>query len=75
MAIMADIKAMFHRVSVAEEHRDYLRFLWWPQGNLEQGLGEHRMTVHLFGAFHHPVSLVLLLEMMLKTIRLTFQQK
>ncbi|XP_052407932.1 uncharacterized protein LOC127953079 [Carassius gibelio] len=54
VAIMADIKAMFHQVKVAEKHRDYLRFLWWPQGNLEQGLVEHRMTVHLFGAVSSP---------------------
>ncbi|KAK0131366.1 hypothetical protein N1851_033909 [Merluccius polli] len=54
VAIMADIKAMFHQVKVAEEHRDYLRFLWWPQGNLEQDLLEHRMTVHLFGAVSSP---------------------
>ncbi|XP_062415351.1 uncharacterized protein LOC134107519 [Pungitius pungitius] len=54
VAIMADIKAMFHQVKVAEEHRDYLRFLWWPQGNLEQDLVEHRMTVHLFGAVSSP---------------------
>lgn len=31
VAIMADIQAMFHQVKVAEEHRDYLGFLWWPQ--------------------------------------------
>ncbi|KAK0137844.1 hypothetical protein N1851_025926 [Merluccius polli] len=54
VAIMAEIKAMFHQVKVAEEHRDYLRFLWWPQGNLEQDLLEHRMTVHLFGAVSSP---------------------
>lgn len=54
VAIMADIKAMFHQVKVAEEHRDYLRFLWWPQGKLEEDLVEHRMTVHLFGAVSSP---------------------
>ena len=47
---MADIKAMFHQVKVAKEHVDFLHFVWWPQGKLEQGLIEYRMTVHLFGA-------------------------
>lgn len=28
VAIMADIKTMFHQVKVAEEHLDYIRFLW-----------------------------------------------
>ncbi|KAI2646661.1 NEDD4 family-interacting protein 2 [Labeo rohita] len=54
VALMADIKAMFHQVQVTEEHVDYLRFLWWPEGNLEQDLKEHRMTVHLFGAVSSP---------------------
>lgn len=54
VAIMADIKAMFHQVKVAEEHRDYLSFLWWPQGDLEKDLVEHCVTVHLFGAVSSP---------------------
>lgn len=54
VAIMADIQAMFHQVKVAEEHVNFLRFLWWPEGNLEQDLVEHRMTVHLFGAVSSP---------------------
>lgn len=45
---------MFHQVKVAEERRDYLRFLWWPQGNLEQDLVEYCMTVHLFGSVSSP---------------------
>lgn len=54
VAIMADIQAMFHQVKVAEKHVDFLRFLWWPEGNLENNLVEHRMTVHLFGAVSSP---------------------
>ena len=42
VAIMADIKAMFHQLKEEEEeHSDYLRFVWWPQGNLEQELEPH----------------------------------
>lgn len=40
VALMADIKAMCHQVKVAKEHVDFLRFVWWPQGNLEQNLVE-----------------------------------
>nr|XP_061785759.1 uncharacterized protein LOC133576497 [Nerophis lumbriciformis] len=54
VAVMADIEAMFHQVKVAEEHRDFLRFLWWPEGDLKQDLVEHRMCVHLFGAVSSP---------------------
>lgn len=39
---------------MAEEHLDFLRFLWWPEGNLEQVIVQYRMTVHLFGAMSSP---------------------
>ena len=32
----------------------YLRFLWWPDGNLQEDPAEYRMTVHLFGANSSP---------------------
>ena len=50
VAFMADVEGMFHQVQVAPSDRDYLRFLWWPGGDLTQPLVEFRMTVHLFGA-------------------------
>lgn len=54
VALMADIKAMFHQVRVSEKHVDYLRFLWWPDGDVQQDLVEYRMKVHLFGAVSSP---------------------
>ncbi|XP_078284303.1 uncharacterized protein LOC144609366 [Rhinoraja longicauda] len=51
---MADIKAMFYQVKVSEKQVDYLRFLWWPDGNAQQDLVEYRMEVHLFGAVSSP---------------------
>lgn len=71
---MKDIKAMFHQVGVSDEHVDYLRFLWWPQGNLEKDLEEHRMTVHLFGAVSSP-SVACYALRPLMTIVLTFHQR
>lgn len=53
-AMMADITAMFHRVKVSDSHADFLRFLWWPEGDVSQPPVEHRMTVHLFGATSSP---------------------
>ena len=32
-AITADIKSMFYQIGVPEADRDFLRFLWWEQGN------------------------------------------
>lgn len=53
VALMTDIQAMFHQVKVSERHVDFLRFLWWPNGDTTHSLVEHRMTVHIFGQFHH----------------------
>ncbi len=54
VAVMADIEGMFHQVKVPEEDKDFLRFLWWPDGNTDYPLSEYRMTVHLFGAVSSP---------------------
>ena len=54
VAFMGDVEAMFHQVKVPAEHCDFLRFLWWPGGNLDGELAEYRMTAHLFGAVSSP---------------------
>ena len=54
VAFMADIEAMFHQVQVPDDQCDFLRFLWWPDGNLELPIQEYQMTVHLFGAASSP---------------------
>ncbi|XP_046555300.1 uncharacterized protein LOC124264596 [Haliotis rubra] len=51
---MGDIEAMFHQVRVAEEHRNALRFLWWPDGDVSRQFEIYRMTVHLFGGVWSP---------------------
>ena len=50
IALMADIEKMYYQVKVSPQHVDFLRFLWWPDGDITQPLKEHRMIVHLFGA-------------------------
>ncbi|XP_068758062.1 uncharacterized protein [Montipora capricornis] len=54
IAIMADIEAMFYQVRVTEEDRTFLRFLWWPEGSLDENLEEYQMVVHLFEAASSP---------------------
>ena len=54
VAIVSDIKGMFHQVRCAPKDRDALRFLWYPEGNLEAEPVPHRMMVHLFGAKSSP---------------------
>lgn len=48
VAFITDIEGMFHQVHVAKEHLDFLRFLWWPDGDISKDLIEHRMLVHIF---------------------------
>ena len=45
---------MFFQFFVPEKHRDYLRFLWWPEGDTSKTPRDYRMTVHLFGAVSSP---------------------
>jgi hypothetical protein len=54
VALMSDIESMFHQVGMTEDYRDLLRFLWWPDGDLEKEANVFRMRVHIFGAASSP---------------------
>lgn len=54
VAFMCDLEAMFHQFKVDKRHRNLLRFLWWPDGDVKAAPVEYRMTVHLFGAGSSP---------------------
>ncbi len=54
IAFMCDVKAMFHCVKLPVEQRDYLRLLWWEQGDLDKPLKAYRMTAHIFGGVWSP---------------------
>ena len=36
VAFMTDVEAMFYRVRVQPDNCKYLRFFWWPHGDLNQ---------------------------------------
>ncbi|XP_063740237.1 uncharacterized protein LOC134864868 [Eleginops maclovinus] len=54
IAINCDVEKMFHRFHVSPEDREYLRFLWWDNGNTESDPKEYHMRVHIFGAASSP---------------------
>ena len=54
IAFLADIEAMFCQVRVSSEHRSFLRFLWWRDGDYEQSPEEYKMLVYLFEATSSP---------------------
>jgi hypothetical protein len=49
IAVTADIQQMFYAFRVKQEHRDYLRFLWYRDNDMAKELIEYRMKVHVFG--------------------------
>jgi len=54
VAFVGDIDAMFDQVCVPDTQRDFLRFFWWPNGNLNRDLTEYQIYVYLFGAVSSP---------------------
>ena len=54
IAIMADIEKMFYQVCVPTEDSRYLRFLWWPSGDMDKEPEEFQMLVHLFRGVSSP---------------------
>ena len=50
----ADIQKMFYQIRVPEEQRDYLRYFWFPDGDLNKPPEEYRVRVHIFGAVSSP---------------------
>jgi len=54
IAVMADVESMFYQVRVAECHRKFLQFVWWPDGDTDAEVRDYQMTLHLFGATSSP---------------------
>ena len=54
IALASDIKAMFHQAKVNPKDRNAVKFLWWPDGDLEREAATYQITVHLFGATSSP---------------------
>lgn len=49
VAVTADIQQMFYCFIVQEDHRDFLRFLWFEDNDPSKRITEYRMKVHVFG--------------------------
>ncbi|XP_039534522.1 uncharacterized protein LOC120483523 [Pimephales promelas] len=49
IAILADIQQMFYSFLVCEDHRNFLRFLWHKDNDVNKEIVEYRMKVHVFG--------------------------
>lgn len=49
VAVTTDIEQMFHRFLVREDHRNFLRFMWFKINDPTDEVVEYRMQVHVFG--------------------------
>ncbi|XP_049276082.1 uncharacterized protein LOC125760265 [Rhipicephalus sanguineus] len=49
VAVMADIQQMYYNFLVREDHRDFLRFLWFKNNDVSEDIVECRMKGHVFG--------------------------
>ncbi|KAJ8031579.1 hypothetical protein HOLleu_24812 [Holothuria leucospilota] len=49
VAITADIEQMFYAFKVREDHRRYLRFLWYEGNRTDGAIVTYQMSVHIFG--------------------------
>ena len=54
IVIMADIEEMFLQVRLVEEDQDWMRFLWWQDGDMQKPINAFKMLVHPFGARSSP---------------------
>ena len=51
---MADIEQMFHSFFVSPSNRDFLRFLWFRNNDINDEIISYRMCVHTFGNASSP---------------------
>lgn len=49
VAVTVDVEQMFYCFRVREDHRNYLRFLWFENNDPSKRVTEFRMKVHVFG--------------------------
>ena len=50
IAVQADLTWMFFQVFVPEDQQKFLRFVFWPEGDLDAEMEDYQMCVHIFGA-------------------------
>lgn len=48
VAVTGDVQQIFHCFVVREDHRNFLRFLWYHNNNFNDEVVEYRLCVHVF---------------------------
>ena len=54
VALVGDIRSMFHQINVDPIDQTTLRFLWWEDGDPTRAVKVYQLTVHTFGLTSSP---------------------
>ena len=54
VAVAGDLEAMFMQIKVPPKHADFMRVLWWPEGNSDLSPKQYRLKSHTFSAVSSP---------------------
>ena len=49
VAVMGEIKTIFHQVKVPKDQCSFLKFLWWDNSDPGKEIIDYEMKVHVFG--------------------------
>ena len=49
IVFLADIEKIYFQIRVAEKHQDFLRFVWWKDGDFSKEPIDHVMCAHVVG--------------------------
>ena len=52
ITFMADIEKIYFQMRVAKKHRNFLKLLWWKNGDFSKEPIDHEMCVHVFGGVY-----------------------
>ena len=75
IVLVADIECMFYAVRTQTRDRDFMRFLWWPEGDVTKTPEVFRMCVFLFGATCSPACAISALRATAKDNESLFSQE
>ena len=73
--IMADVESMYYQVRIPVEHRKFVRFLWWEDGDVTRDPVEMEMCVHPFGAISSKNCVTFALHQTAKDNKVVFGEK
>lgn len=73
--MICDIEQTFHTFHFNPEHRDFLRFQWFEDNDLNGKICEYRINVHLMWLSLRRASPILVSDQPLKVVKISLAKK